>query len=101
LATNDEPAALLKKIQETEQQLKENKVIVEEYTAKKLELQGLMYPTANKWSDVIPTINRLRDITAAINAHTPEVYKQQEKLLFEEWRKEFHKSGTHFQRYYI
>jgi hypothetical protein len=89
LATNDDTAALLKKIQETEQQLKANKVILDEYTATKVALQGLMYEHANKWSDVIPTIESLKEKAKGIDTHTPEVYKQNGKLQLEEWRKEF------------
>jgi hypothetical protein len=88
-ATKDDTAALLKKIQETEKQLKANKVILDEYAATKTELQGLMYPHANKWSDVIPTIKALKDNALGIDTHTPELYKQNGKLQLEEWRKEF------------
>jgi hypothetical protein len=87
-AAADEPAALLKKIQETEQQLKANKVILDEYTAKKIEIQELLYGE-KEWSNVVPKLTAVMKINDQINQHIPPECNPNGTLDIGKWRKEF------------
>jgi hypothetical protein len=88
LATTDDPAALLKKIQETEHQLKANKVILDEYTAKKIEIQKLLYGE-KEWSNVVPKLTAVMKINDQLNLHVPKDCSVEGVLDIGKWRQEF------------
>jgi hypothetical protein len=89
-AAADDPEALLKKIQDTEEQLKAQKVIVDEYAATKLRLQQNIYELKT-WDEVEPTIEKLVKMNDEVNKNVPGVFNVNKTVSLQGWRQEFDK----------
>jgi hypothetical protein len=98
LATTDDPEALLKKIQDSEEQLKDNKVKLDEYADTQLRVQKNVNGK-DKWDDVESTLEKLIIMNNAVNKNVPGNFKQNNIVNLQDWRKEFDKRQEQLEAY--